>query len=388
MNRNTILLSLLKKPLCEKKTHDDYLAKIDILFDVYIVAKKHDVAHLLAGALRGYDFGALGEGGEELRAKLEKQRLLAVLRYEKLRFALEQLCELFEAEGIDHMPLKGSVIRRLYPEPWMRTSCDIDILVREEQLERAAELVESRLGFKRGALGSHDISFDAPSGVHFELHYGLIEDDFVGEADKPLLDVWEHASVVCGKKYLFEMSDEMFYYYHVAHMAKHFVNGGCGIRPFIDLWILNSRIEFDVSVREAFLASGGLLTFERHSRQLSSVWFGDGEHTDVTLGMQNYLLGGGVYGNMTNRVAVQQTKKGGKVRYALSRIWLPYEVLRFHYPSLNGKRWLLPFYEVRRWFKLLFCGGAKRAVTELTANSNVTSEEHDATEKMLNDLGL
>ena len=30
---------------------------------------------------------------------------------------------------IPFLPLKGSVIRQYYPEPWMRTSCDIDILV-------------------------------------------------------------------------------------------------------------------------------------------------------------------------------------------------------------------------------------------------------------------
>ena len=39
-------------------------------------------------------------------------------------------------------------------------------------------------------------------------------------------------------------------------MAKHFENGGCGVRPFIDLWILNHRRPFDRAKRESLLRDG------------------------------------------------------------------------------------------------------------------------------------
>lgn len=94
------------------------------------------------------------------------------------------------------------------------------------------------------------------------------------------------------------------------------------------------------------------------------------------------------YGTTKNRVSVQQVKHGGKFRYALSRIWLPYDTLKFHYPSLVGKRALLPFYEVRRWFKLLFCGGVKRSVNELRLNSSATNEEQTETKEMLSKLEI
>lgn len=29
------------------------------------------------------------------------------------------------------------------------------------------------------------------------------------------------------------MKEEMFYFYHIAHLAKHFEVGGCGIRQII-----------------------------------------------------------------------------------------------------------------------------------------------------------
>jgi hypothetical protein len=94
------------------------------------------------------------------------------------------------------------------------------------------------------------------------------------------------------------------------------------------------------------------------------------------------------YGTMDNRVAVQQIRRGGKLRYAISRIWIPYDKLKFHYPSLEGKRSLLPFYEVRRWGKLLFFGGAKRGIRELKLNSSKTKDEQLKTDEMLSHLGL
>ena len=148
------------------------------------------------------------------------------------------------------------------------------------------------------------------------------------------------------------------------------------------------NIQIDEIYEYAILVEGGLLTFAAEAQALSEVWFGIAEHTDITRQMQEYLLKGGVYGTTKNRVSVQQVKHGGKFRYALSRIWLPYDTLKFHYPSLVGKRALLPFYEVSRWFKLLFCGGVKRSVNELRLNSSATNEEQTETKEMLSKLEL
>ena len=152
--------------------------------------------------------------------------------------------------------------------------------------------------------------------------------------------------------------------------------------------MLNHRAPFDQDNRSAILAEGGLLTFTSEAKALSEVWFGNTEHTDITRQMQNYLLKGGVYGTTKNRISVQQVKHGGKFRYAISRIWLPYDTLKFHYPSLVGKRALLPLYEVRRWCKLIFCGGAKRGMNELKLNSAVSATEQDQINEMLSALGI
>ena len=97
----------------------------------------------------------------------------------------------------------------------------------------------------------------------------------------------------------------MFYFYYIAHMAKHFVEtGGCGIRPFLDIWVLNHRIDFDREKRDKLLSDGGLDVFAKQAELLSEVWFGNAEHTEITRQMETYILRGGVYGANTNRIAV------------------------------------------------------------------------------------
>ena len=184
------------------------------------------------------------------------------------------------------------------------------------------------------------------------------------------------------------MTDEMFYFYHIAHMAKHFEIGGCGIRPFIDLWILD-KLSFDNhSQRDTLLNEGGLLQFANVARRLSKAWLEGKEMDPVAEQMQDYILRGGVYGNVENRVAVQQQKKGGRIQYMLSRIFLPYDVIKFLFPVLQRHRWLTPVMEVARWGKIIFDGRMKRSMRELGYNKNISKEESDSISQFLKNIGL
>lgn len=378
------MMELIASEVCGKSIDkSQYSLTDEELAKLYKLAKSHDLAHLVGDALIKNNL----IGDSEVKAKFQKQMMLAVYRYEKINHELGRLRKVLNEAKIPFIPLKGSVLRRYYPEPWMRTSCDIDILIHESDLERAVAMLVDKLAYKREFKESHDISLFSDYGVHLELHYSLIEENCVGNIESVLQDVWKKADPVA-ETFEYVLSDEMFYYYHIAHMAKHFVYGGCGVRPFLDLWVLNHRAPFDQDNRSAILAEGGLLTFTSEAKALSEVWFGNTEHTDITRQMQNYLLKGGVYGTTKNRISVQQVKHGGKFRYAISRIWLPYDTLKFHYPSLVGKRALLPLYEVRRWCKLIFCGGAKRGMNELKLNSAVSATEQDQINEMLSALGI
>jgi hypothetical protein len=229
----------------------------------------------------------------------------------------------------------------------------------------------------------------SPSGVHVELHFTLIEDQRANRSSEILSDVWSYANVAQGSEYRYEMSDEMFYFYHIAHMAKHMEIGGCGIKPFVDTWILEHRMPHDSVARDELLSQGELLVFANACRALTAVWFSGGEHTEITKGLEDFVLRGGVYGSVDNRVAAQQGKQSGRIAYMLSRIIMPYDTLKHQYPVLLKHKWLLPACQVRRWFRLVFkAGRLKSSVSELKRSASISEKDVSDTTRLFKSIGL
>ena len=108
------------------------------------------------------------------------------------------------------------------------------------------------------------------------------------------------------------------------------------------MWILNHIENVDLSARDGLLAKGGLLKFADVSRALSEVWLGGREPDDLSCKMQDFLLRGGVYGSTDNRVALQQKKRGGRLGYIISRLFIPYDELKRCCPVLENTVALCP----------------------------------------------
>lgn len=350
--------------------------------ELLATAKKHDVTHLLAHALKSEGLVPQDHAGAE------KQILQAVFRCERLEFEYTRLCAALEEAEVRFVPLKGAVLRREYPETWMRTSCDIDILVRREELEKAVSYLCEHLGYEEQERATHDVSFYSPQGNHIELHFDLVEEDCAQNANGVLRDVWACVTLCADGSYRYQMSDAFFYFYHIAHMAKHFESGGCGIRPLIDLWILEHLDGADRAERERLLADGGLLQFAQTARRLCEVWFGGAEMDDLSLQMQAFILTGGVYGTAANRVALHQRQRGGRFGYLLSRIFVPYERLKRYYPVLEKHRFLTPLMQVRRWFMLLRPSVRAMAKRELRTNYHIDSAHVEEMNVFLENIGL
>ena len=390
---NETLICILHAGLFGEIIDDHIKSNIseDTLTELFELSTAHNVENIVADVLFKQKLMPDCEIAEVFRTRL----MMSVLKYHQQKFEFETICNLFEENGICYIPLKGSVLRDFYPEPWLRSSCDIDILVKFEDLETASVLLESKLRYKINSKGSHDWGFFSGSGVHVELHYDLIEHGNVKGNVKNhrwntdfLRDVWKTDQLSGNKKFEYAMSGSMFYSYHIAHMAKHFETGGCGIRPFLDLCIIIDKFDIDSQEVSEFMNNSGLKTFERAVRRLINVWFNDGERDDLCKGMEEYIIIGGVYGDYENQVAVMQHKTGGKKDYAISRIFLSYDIIKFHYPILNKHKWLLPFCQVLRWFKLLFCGGIMRSYNELKINTTLDSSKAKTVGDLIEKLGL
>ena len=363
------------------------LAELESDLEVlYKLANAHDVAHLVAFSLKQ---NSLLKNEAPVSAKFEKKLMLSLYTTERIEYETRRTSEVLEEAGIDHIPLKGAVLRTLYPEPWMRTSCDTDILIHPEDCEKAIALLCEKLQYKRQENRTpHDYQLTSPGGVHLELHYDLIEDDLFPKAIPFLHSVWEKVHAAEGFSYKKEMSPEFFLFYHLVHMAKHFLEGGCGIRPFLDLYILEEKMPYDKALLSEMLIQSDLLTFYRIANELTSAWLLEKEKTPLVADTEAYVLRGGVYGSLENYSAIKAGLGENGGSSFLKMAFLSRERLGVKYPKLKKKPYLYPYYQVKRWFRIFNPQKRKKVQNLASSVSAVSNEKKDATARLLYSLGL
>ena len=381
MNVASIMFALLRFGI-DGTTYCGEEITAETLPALYKLSKSHDLAHLVAHALD--KLGALPEGSPARKAFLQ-ERNMAVFRYEQIQYEYQHICSVFERENIEYIPLKGSVMRTYYPEPWMRTSCDIDVLVKEEELNRAVKALEQENYTVDGTKEYHDISLYSEGGVHLELHHNICET--MDTIDKLLLRVWEF-SVPVGDTSKRLQSSDYFVFHNVAHLYYHFVKGGCGVRTLLDLWILKNRVGYDEKQLETWCKDCSILTFYNAVLRLTQVWFAGAESDELTDEMSAYILGAGTYGSQANSAAAAVAKKGSRFKVMLSYIFVPRKVLQHSYPVLKKHGWLTFFCNIHRCFKRLFQGKGKRAAQRLKTTGAQSNERVEKMRAMFDKLDI
>ena len=370
MNTTEILFSLIRSELCGAPVNADVTESIneEMLMHLYQLSDAHDIAHIVASALSKVKV----LGSDEASEKFNKKLLLSVYRYEQINYEIIRICKALEGAKIQFVPLKGAVIRRYYPEPWMRTSCDIDILVRETDIETVVCILKGELGYTSDDKRHyHDISLHSETGVHLELHFSIKENNEV--IDRVLERVWENVVPVDDKKCHHALTKEYFLFYIVAHIAHHFLDGGCGIRPILDVWLMRRNMDADESLLEEMLSEARLTEFFKEVKELSDAWLSSGKHSDITKEMEDFILNAGVYGTLENRVGIAKVGKKG-FQYALQRIFMPYSKLKLTYPILGKYPVLYPYYQLVRWKRILFKNSGK-AISELKYNASINDDK-------------
>lgn len=370
---NEILIQLIGNEICGNPLSlptDAPFSDADLI-ELLNTSKAHDVTHIVGLALINN-----GLISENLICEQYKSSIYSALyRYENQSYIFEKVCDVLENAKIPYIPLKGAVIREFYPQPWMRIGCDIDILVHEDDVDSASDTIIEKLGYEYKGRGKHDIQILSTENIYVELHFSLLEETASPSMAKVLSDVWKHAKPVQNGKFRYELDDAMFYFYHIAHMAKHIIRGGCGIRPFLDLRIIEKSKNYDTSETEILLKKGKLDDFAKTAKKLSRVWFSGEEHDRVTLLMEKFIFDGGCFGSKETKMLSQQQKSGGKKKYILSRIFVPYNELKNQYPIIEKHKILTPICEICRVFSLLF--GKKRNFRKNYTNIlNSVSEKH------------
>ena len=319
-----------------------------------------------------------GEGPDAVQERCMNDIYLFVHRDE----ALGAIKRCFEKNGIDYVLLKGAVLRDLYPEQWMRTSCDIDVLVREEAVESAVDALRRETDFQVLNRSYHDVAMAVPN-VHLELHFNIKED--MEAIDGLLSTAWEHATRQ-GETHQYVFSPEFQVFHVVAHMAYHFVHGGLGVRPYLDLWLLRHKTTYDETAVQAMCEQCGLSMFYEKCGALGAVWLEGAAHDAVTAALEQYSIGGGVFGSRKNiTLAIQRRHRGG--RYYLSRLFMDRRRLEVRYPRLKQHPGLLPFYQGKRWVDAVLHRQAS-VKNEIAILKHTKQQEIQSLNELFDSVGL
>lgn len=283
--------------------------------------------------------------------------LSAVGQQMKQEHYQELIFDKFEAEKIDYLPMKGSIFRELYPHKEMRVSCDVDMLFEENSIERVRKVL-SETGFEMKSDakgGNHDLwQLDE---ITIEPHIAIMRGTNYCQY---FSDIWQKTYAVAEGGCRRRLSDEDTYLTHIAHMGKHFIAGGCGVKAVSDVYLYRKKFpNLDDEYLDGELKKLGLYKFSKKMEKLSRCWFNDEVFDDDTEALTDYILDGGVYGTAKQssvlKVGVNsENVKQAKRKYFLRRAFPPVKELKIGYPVLEKAPVLLPFIWVIRWFTALF----------------------------------
>ena len=358
-----MISSVCKKTLYLLRTAlgiDDLPENFDVSHNeallIYDFANRHDVIHLISFALEKEHL--LNTKDEKLK-DLRQVYLKSIRKCARQDYCIDEMGKSFSDAGIPYIPLKGLVMRDHYPERWMRTSGDIDVLVRKNDYDKAADVVKNILHYKQlGDCGYHK-SFSNDKNVEVEIHNSIsIDDKKIGT--ETLDKIWETSTSAGEGTLRRNMRDDFYYFHHIFHMLTHFENGGIGLRFFIDLYLLSCMQigEDERAARVAIIKENGLEKFEAGTLRLAEYFFEDDiekEPEDEALKqMVEYVIGAGLYGTVSQRVVYKSEKSGGRIHYIKRRIFMPYDSLKRSYPILKKHKILTPIYEVIRWCRIIF----------------------------------
>ncbi|MBE6769150.1 MAG: hypothetical protein E7548_00145 [Ruminococcaceae bacterium] len=357
----------------------------EMLPKFYKLSKKHNIAHLIA---LGLELNGLDEGKSEYYKKFEKQKLIALYNQERVNYQFNEQCAVLEKNKIPFMPLKGSVIKAYYPESWMRTSCDIDILIYEKDLKRAISALKNELSYEgEGDEHYHNVSLFSPDGVHLELHFSIKE--AIKNIDTLLQKVWDYSEKKENSDFEFRQTNEFLIFHIIAHMYYHFLSGGCGIKAVIDLMLLNEKLTFNKKQVYEMCKQCKIEKFYTEILKLIDIWFKEGKHTELTAFLEQFVFDGGVFGTTLNNTKIKNAYRNGRLSNFMQKVFLRKELMVPLYPILKKHYWLLPFCHAHRVLKKLFGGrGIEKTKKEIAKNKQITSDEIERISFFLKELGI
>lgn len=319
------------------KPDPEYIAHIN-LEKLFQMCQYHSLTAIVCNALESV--GVSDKKFMEVKAKAIRKNLL-------LDAERKKICGFLEQNGIWYMPLKGAVLKEMYPQLGMRQMSDNDILFDASCRDIVTDFMQKRGYHLKGDNGSHCDEWMKEPVYNFEMHLNLFVKNREG-----FYHYYENAKErlvrVDGKKYAYRFSDEDFYIYMTAHAYKHYSIGGTGLRSLLDYYVYlkqkEKKLDWNYIIRE--LKKLKISEFEMQIRETAQKAFlPNSELSETEQEMIGFMLFSGTYGTQTNAIKSRIRKMNVENRksYLLKRLFPDIEFYRTYYPTAANYPILIPF---------------------------------------------
>ena len=297
--------------------------------NIYLLAKQHTVRVAVCIAIE-----RAGINHEKFHDAMKK----AVRKNIFFDIEWKNIMAEFENQDIWYMPIKGAVLKNIYPENGMREMADYDVLYDINKQQAVKKIMLESVG-----KSNHDIYHKQPV-LNFELHTSLFGEHHTPKLYNYYSDFSKYLIKDIGNNFGYHLSDEDFYIYMTAHEWKHYSKSGTGIRSLLDcyVYLMHNGDSLDWSYIEEQMKQLGISDFEEKRRELalkvfSSVTIPDLNDSETE--MLLYYLTAGTYGTFENRLK-KELQERSKTGYILGNMFPRMKYMRSsvefvdHYPAL------------------------------------------------------
>lgn len=330
--------------------------------EIYLLARKNNLAPAICdAALTLPEFSAAPQHIRDTYIHtLIAQSGAQLLRTESFFAVYQEILD----RGIHPLVLKGIVCRSLYPKPELRLSCDEDIWIPAESLSESDRILRKAGYTPAIPCESVDIenvqalTYTGPS-LTIELHIHPF--GFSSEIRRKMNHLFEDAfstavMMEIEGQTVYTLNETDHYLFLFAHLYKHFLGSGVGIRQIADLLLFgqqfHDRIDFK-RVHKAISSLGGT-SFYRAVLAVGAEHLGFHgirsrfPEKELTMLMDD-LIESGCFGNETRAqqissvyISVHNTAGKDRTRNLLSMIFPPFYGIAPRYRFLYRFPWLLP----------------------------------------------
>ena len=293
---------------------------------------------------------------------------------------------LLASNDVDYILLKGSVTKHFYPDTSMRMMSDVDILYRNADSKDIKGLLEGN-GYTQTKSTPKDAMYLSSNKlVKVEMQQSLLDDGFTDWL-KYLDTIWNRCENNADNEYT--MTPEDFYIYHIVHMAKHFINGGIGLRHVLDTWVIkNHSQDLDSEYTKRIFKELSLDKFEQKIYGLYKYWFEDNIPSDkkaIDL-ISEYIFENGAFGNISQQSAnetVNNSSTGIREKVFPSKQTMS----NYYGDIITNHPITIPFYWIRLTFERLFKNHDKTK-SKIKTISNISETQKEKTKELFEICGL